>query len=872
MIGNDKTVRVTLVAVAQPYVTGLNQASAATKKLGTDIDRVGDRSKGFESRMAGASAAVKGMAVGAAALAGTALVSFLSSAVTAAGNLEQSMGGVDAVFKESADKINDFGKNSAEAVGLSRNAFNELVTVSGALLKNKGLENFADQALDLVKIGADLAAQFGGPTSQAVEALNAAMRGESDPIERYGISLNETAVNAELAAKGLSGLEGAALDTAKAQARIDIILRQSADAAGAFAREADTLQGQQQRLNAEWEDAKVSLGQALLPALTDVVRLMRDGVDAVLAIQSAFSKVPGPVWAAAAALAAVHLAGPKIQAFAVVARSTMSAAAEAIDYAGQAARRAGGGFGGAVVGLQTFTGQASLAAGAARGLSAAGKGMLALVGGPWGLAFIGAAAIVGKFMQNNADAKRRVEELTATLDEQTGAVTANTRAWVVDDLQKSGTLDTAKRLGLDLQIVTDAALGEAEAIDQLRDALARLEPTTTDASDANRVWADGTGALSLDLSNLEGDVLTLAEATGVAGDAARLKAEAMGDDADATAAAGDAAAGAAGGQRDLAAEMEAAAKAAEDARKELDDYIDSLTNAGMLQLDVRSATRQQNQALIDLREALAEQRKEVEAGNEAQLDFKNGFDVTTEAGIKFEGMLDDLIERTKARADAVYAATGEEANFRAALAEGEQQVRDVAAEMGLGEEAIQRYVDEFYNVPDSVRTEIEVDTENAASKVLAITRLINGVPNKTAYVNVVTREIGSGGSTSTRGGFTLARGGAVFGPGTSTSDSIPAWLSDGEYVVKAAAVAKYGMRFMHDLNAMRLAGGGPVGSLSMPGASIDYGRLAAAIGARSYTETTNNPITIGTLVAADVRDFEHKAQQRAAYARMRRQT
>ena len=38
------------------------------------------------------------------------------------------------------------------------------------------------------------------------------------------------------------------------------------------------------------------------------------------------------------------------------------------------------------------------------------------------------------------------------------------------------------------------------------------------------------------------------------------------------------------------------------------------------------------------------------------------------------------------------------------------------------------------------------------------------------------------------------------------------------------------------------------------------------------TETTNNPINIGTLVAADVRDFEHKAQQRAAYARMRRQT
>ncbi|MFI2911111.1 hypothetical protein ACG2OD_23130 [Streptomyces sp. PDY-4] len=62
-------------------------------------------------------------------------------------------------------------------------------------------------------------------------------------------------------------------------------------------------------------------------------------------------------------------------------------------------------------------------------------------------------------------------------------------------------------------------------------------------------------------------------------------------------------------------------------------------------------------------------------------------------------------------------------------------------------------------------------------------------------------------------GVTLAGGGLVVGPGTSTSDSIPLWGSHGEYMVKAAAVARYGTRFMDALNDGRL----PVGRAARPG-------------------------------------------------------
>lgn len=50
----------------------------------------------------------------------------------------------------------------------------------------------------------------------------------------------------------------------------------------------------------------------------------------------------------------------------------------------------------------------------------------------------------------------------------------------------------------------------------------------------------------------------------------------------------------------------------------------------------------------------------------------------------------------------------------------------------------------------------------------------------------------------------FARGGHIRGPGTGTSDSILARLSNGEFVVKAAAVRNYGADFLHRINNMQI--------------------------------------------------------------------
>jgi phage-related minor tail protein len=77
---------------------------------------------------------------------------------------------------------------------------------------------------------------------------------------------------------------------------------------------------------------------------------------------------------------------------------------------------------------------------------------------------------------------------------------------------------------------------------------------------------------------------------------------------------------------------------------------------------------------------------------------------------------------------------------------------------------------------------------------------------------------GLGGFVSALFAAGFARGGYVSGPGTSTSDSIPARLSAGEYVVRAAAVRRVGVGLLESINGMAR------------GPRVHQGRLAFADG------------------------------------------
>jgi len=70
---------------------------------------------------------------------------------------------------------------------------------------------------------------------------------------------------------------------------------------------------------------------------------------------------------------------------------------------------------------------------------------------------------LGYYAKQAQESKGRVDELTATLDSQTGALTENTTAWTTKRLSEAGILDLAKKMGISLTDVTGAAMGNADA-------------------------------------------------------------------------------------------------------------------------------------------------------------------------------------------------------------------------------------------------------------------------------------------------------------------------------------------------------------------------------------------------------------------------
>lgn len=123
------------------------------------------------------------------------------------------------------------------------------------------------------------------------------------------------------------------------------------------------------------------------------------------------------------------------------------------------------------------------------------------------------------------------------------------------------------------------------------------------------------------------------------------------------------------------------------------------------------------------------------------------------------------------------------------------------------------------------------------------------------YATIVAACTGGGGGFAARWssafGKAFATGGSVDGPGTGTSDSIPAMLSNGEYVLNAQAVDRLGVPFLNGLNTGRLRGFASGGLVGSGGA---YNRPASVA---SSSSSTSNSITlnVSALDASSFADF-----------------
>ena len=219
-------------------------------------------------------------AIGYAAFAaGLKAADFAVQAIAGARDLERNMLGLKTVFEDMEPQMRAFSRN-AEEVGLSLNEASKASVFIGSVLKQSGfsIEETADLTERLVRLGTDLSLTYGYDVQEALMGMTALFRGEYDPIEKFGVAMKQSEINAELAARGLDHLTGAARRFEEQQIRVELLFQRASDAQGAFQRGTGTLAVEQLKLQATFSNMRDTVANNLLPAIGLLTQKFREAL------------------------------------------------------------------------------------------------------------------------------------------------------------------------------------------------------------------------------------------------------------------------------------------------------------------------------------------------------------------------------------------------------------------------------------------------------------------------------------------------------------------------------------------------------------------------------------------------------------------
>ena len=533
---------------------------------------------------------------------------------------------------------------------------------------------------------------------------------------------------------------------------------------GAAANVKNTFAGAMDRVKAAWRDFAAELAKPLVDpngggALVDLLNWTADAM-------RNFQALPEPVKATAAALTGLT---------------------------GVTALLAGG----TILGVQAwmrFSEALKVTMAALSPAMGAMRGAVAFLTGPWGLALTAAAAVATVFFMENQKLVAQGREFADTLDDQTGAITENSRAWAANKLQQDGVLSAAKRLGISASEMTDAWLGNADAIEKVTDRISRFY-SDTDFRMAN---TDGNDNWFRDLAKLErtldGSSTVLAEA--------KTRHDELAEATNQTAEATGSAVGPADG---MSVALQGVHESATDAWKGVSELVDALN-------EFNGVGQSAEQANSRLQDAFAKVEEHVQQVRDGVDGASGALDEWTVAGSSNRAMLAGLAADVEKNAAAQFelekqtlgAAKAVE-NYEGRLAAGRQKILDMATAMSGNADEAQKLTDKIAAIPSQKDIQILLKGAKEAEGVLSdlsryreTTIGIRTVGEKGTQVRANGGTIGfaSGGTIpGFTGGRVMSRrhiagpaggvfDGTVYGAGTAKSDSIPVRLSKGEEVIQ----------------------------------------------------------------------------------------
>lgn len=215
----------------------------------------------------------------AAAGIGIALKKVVGDAFAEGGELQQNLGGTEAVFGQFAKSIQDQAVSAYKNMGMSASDYMATANKMGSLFQGSGIEQ--QKALDMtsqaMQRAADVASVMGIDMGMAMESIAGAAKGNFTMMDNLGVAMNATTLQAYALEKGVNFEWNTASNAEKAELAMQMFMERTSQYAGNFARESEqTWTGSIGAMKASYQNlmADIMLGNDLgtsLQALTQTV-------------------------------------------------------------------------------------------------------------------------------------------------------------------------------------------------------------------------------------------------------------------------------------------------------------------------------------------------------------------------------------------------------------------------------------------------------------------------------------------------------------------------------------------------------------------------------------------------------------------------
>jgi TP901 family phage tail tape measure protein len=560
-----------------------------------------------------------------------------------------------------------------------------------------------------------------------------------------------------------------------------------------FSKQAETTASRMQVAANNVHDLGISIGQTLLPPLGDAAAILTE-------MASVLGNLPGPVKDLAVVLGVATAAVTLFSGASLLMRARLLESRLALEQAGLSttayskkaiAARAGLLALGIAVqqlgskladGNQTAQGFVDVISGATIGSAA----------GPWG-ALAGAIAGATNVLSHAGDKMAQIEaqaaSLGGTLNKVTGEITAATEAQIVKNLTDADAYTLAEALGVSLTDVTLAAQGNAAAFDRVKESADGIA-----GDKLIEIIGKQVGAIQTQRDELDRLYQSQADAAGVTKSAASI-------------------------QGDFATEIYGASGAMDTQKKSADAAKNAVASFNAELARFLGKQIGVHQAIIDSVKAAKEQADGFNLSKQAGID-------NTQVLLNLQSALQNVDSTTKSGKRSFGEIAQAMVDFQHAQGRSIPVAKaHTAALLGVSAAAID--IDKHGNVTVNVHEKGADEAKGKIDSVKAALDLVDGMTaNATVTIETILRT-----ATSQQAAYQArqnAAGGYISGPGTSTSDSIPAMLSDGEFVLRAAAVQRIGVARLQQMNARGYAQGGYAAGGSV-GGSVSVRELLAML-------------------------------------------